>query len=129
MTEVSTHELIAERMRRVIARGRRATVRSAVNTLARKRSVAPRQVVSRETGLPTLWLLRATKCDAAPVALCIKMISGSGIGQELSIPGNIIRRWTRTTDRAIAALERLRTNGLVSWKQVGDGFVLVPHLH
>ena len=121
--------MIEESANGLIARGRRATVRSAVNAIARKRSVVPRQVVKRETNLPMLWLLRATKCDAAPLALCIKMISGSAIGCELSIPGNVMRRWTRTTDRAIAALERLRIHGLVSWRQTGDSFTLVPHLH
>ena len=108
---------------------RRAAVRSAVNAMARNGNAATRQAVKRNAELPNLWLLRATQCDAAAAAIAIKMVPGSAIDQEVMIPGPVFRRWLKTTDRAIAALERLRSHGLVSWKQTGDAFRLVPHLH
>ena len=121
--------MIEESANGLIARGRRTTVRSAVNTLARRRSVVPREAVKREGALSTRWLMLATQCDAAAAAIAIKVTPGSAVGRETLIPGYLFRRFTRTTDRTIIALEKLRINGLVSWKQVGDGFKLVPHLH
>lgn len=129
MTEQSTYGFIIEQRNPIKARGRRATVRSAVNRLAQRQSIAPRQAVRREAGLPVLWLMRAAQCDSAAAALAIKTTRGSAIGSELLIPGNVFRRFTKTTDRTIVALERLRMHGLVSWKQVGDGFKVIPHLH
>ena len=129
MTETYPSGFVDERTRRVFARGRRSTVRSAVNAIARHRSVQPRPAVERNAGLQVQWLLGATKCDAAAAALCIRMVPGSAIGRELSIPGYVFRRWLKTTDKVIAALERWRIHGLVSWKKTGDIFRLVPHLH
>jgi hypothetical protein len=129
MIEVSTHELIAERTPRMSGQSRRSTVRSAVNAIAQRRSVQPRQVVTHEGALSTRWLMLATQCDAAAAAIAIKVTPGSAVGRETLIPGYLFRRFTGTTDRTIIALERLRTNGLVSWKRAGDGFLLVPHLH
>ncbi len=129
MIEESVQVLIAEKNNRKIVHGRRAAVRAAVNVMAQRQSVQPRQAARRDTGLPIQWLRQATKCDCAAAAIAIKVIPGTANGQEVMIPGPVFRRWLKTTDKIIAALERLRIHGLVSWKQTGDAFKLVPHLH
>jgi hypothetical protein len=104
----------------------RSAVRRAVHRLAKRRDQQFHQTQNRYA---IMWCVKATQAGASDIALAIIASGLFGVGKEFLVAGVHLRKFMKTNIKVIAGLEKLRLNGLLSWRQNGDSFTVVVHLH